>query len=155
MKVCDYLSMPYGIETVRECVYRKSSPSIEKLVIGIDDNKSMSSVTSKSTNGSPKNASKSSNSTSNKSKHTRKTERRNGYVRVLESEYNMLLESHSKIEKIKEVLHHSKDFSWCTSHLSRRLLAMAIVFVPTLSCACATKLYIFFYIHFFIKSVSK
>ena len=66
------------------------------------------------------------------------------YKRILIEEYIMLERSHRIVCQIKDVINKSTDFSWCKSSFSKRLLVLAIIFVPTLLYEAAAKIYLLF-----------
>lgn len=145
MKVCNYLSMPYGIDIVGEYVYRKSIQGIKDRIIEVNTNSTSYAMSSPSISHTNTSESKNSNSSSNT--YTRKKRKRKetpGYITILESEYEMLKESHRIVCKINDIINNYENFSWCTSPLSRQFLGLGIILIPTLSYFGAVKLYILF-----------
>ena len=79
------------------------------------------------------------------SSSSRKVRRRHNNVnRITMSmeEHEEFLDCKTKVNKIKSMIYDQKQFSWCASALSRRMLTLAMIFVPALSYVGATKTFV-------------
>ena len=88
--------------------------------------------------------SESSNSSSNSEPRVRVRADEDGCVKAKQLERRTSFESCNIVTKTRDVLNDRGDFSWRASPFSHRLIALGIVFVPTLSLAGACEIRLLF-----------